>query len=119
MMICTLIFALTGNVMIAIAVFCLSQTLRQISRPILMVWINQNADPHMRATTISTYWQSNALGQIAGSPVIGWLGTVFSLRLALTVGTMIYSLSLPLLVQARRYTIDSRLPKMLGDEEAL
>lgn len=104
MIICTLIFALAGEVIIAMVVYCLSQTLRQISRPILLVWINQNADSRVRATIISTYWQSNALGQIAGSPIIGWIGTVFSLRLALSVGAIVYSLSLPLLVQAGRYS---------------
>ena len=42
----------------------------------------------------------HALGQIAGSPVLGWIGTAFSLRAALTAGTFVYTLVLPLLRQA-------------------
>jgi DHA3 family tetracycline resistance protein-like MFS transporter len=105
MITCTLIFALTDKIILALVVFCLSQTLRQISRPILMVWINQNADSQARATIISSYWQSNALGQIVGSPIIGWIGTVVSVRMALTAGATVYSLSLPLLGHARRYRV--------------
>jgi DHA3 family tetracycline resistance protein-like MFS transporter len=105
MMACTFAFALTNSVIIAFVAFCLSQTLRETSRPILLIWINQNANSGVRATIISTYWQFNALGQIVGSPIIGWLGTVFSLRAALSAGAAIYSLSLPLLAQARRYRV--------------
>jgi DHA3 family tetracycline resistance protein-like MFS transporter len=86
----------------AIGGFVLSQTLRNVSRPLLIVWINQNAAPRVRATVISTYWQSNALGQIVGSPALGWLGTVGTLRLALEVGTAVYVATLPLLLFAQR-----------------
>ncbi len=86
----------------AVGGFVLTQTLRNVSRPLLIVWINQNAAPRVRATVISTYWQSNALGQIVGSPALGWLGTVRTLRLALEVGTAVYIATLPLLLFAQR-----------------
>lgn len=97
MIVCTLIFALTRWFWIALVCFCVSQTLRNVGRPMLTIWINQHAETRTRATVISMYWQSNALGQIAGSPVIGWIGTAFSLRAALTTGTSVYTLVLPLL----------------------
>jgi DHA3 family tetracycline resistance protein-like MFS transporter len=95
-------FALSGAFVLAVAGFCLSQTLRNIGRPLLILWINQNAEKQIRATLISAYWQANALGQIAGSPLLGWLATTTSLRLALGVGTSIYTATLGLLLVARR-----------------
>src|SRR5262245_2843196 len=72
------VFALTGTFIVAVAGFCLSQTLRNIGGPLLLLWINQNAERRIRATVISSYWQANALGQIIGSPVLGWIGTATS-----------------------------------------
>lgn len=97
MIICTLLFALTGSFYLAIGGFCISQTLRNTGRPLLLIWINQNTSPQVRATVISLYWQANAFGQIVGSPLIGWIGTRFSLRAALAVGAVIYTAVLPLL----------------------
>jgi DHA3 family tetracycline resistance protein-like MFS transporter len=96
-----LVFALSGTFVLAAAGFCLSQTLRNIGRPLIILWVNQNAEKQMRATLISAYWQANALGQIVGSPLLGWLGTT-SLRLALGVGVGVYTATLPLLLFARR-----------------
>lgn len=108
MIICTLFFALTHWFWAALICFCISQSLRNTGRPILIIWINQHAEPHNRATLISLYWQSNALGQIVGSPIIGWLGTAFSLRAALTAGALVYGLVLPLLRRAGREPIADR-----------
>ena len=109
------VFALTGMFALAVVGFCVSQTLRNIGRPLLLLWINQNAEKQIRATLISVYWQANALGQIAGSPLLGWLATTTSLRLALGVGTSVYSATLALLLVARRrwrqVQQDTRLPE--------
>lgn len=102
MLVGSFVFALADVLTLAVIGFCLSQTLRTISRPILLLWINQNAEKQTRATTISAYWQANAFGQIVGSPFIGWLGGAMSLRVALTVGTALYALTIPLLLIARR-----------------
>jgi MFS family permease len=96
-----LVFALSSTFILAAAGFCLSQTLRNIGRPLIILWVNQNAEKQIRATLISAYWQANALGQIVGSPLLGWLGTT-SLRLALGVGVGVYTATLPLLLFARR-----------------
>lgn len=95
-------FALTGVFIIAATGFCLVQILRNVSRPLILSWINQNAEKQIRATVISAYWQANALGQIVGSPLLGWIGTTSSLRVALVVGTGVYTASLPVLLLAQR-----------------
>jgi len=103
MILCTLIFAWAGIFYMAVASFCMSQTFRNTGRPLLIIWINQNTSPQVRATVISMYWQSNALGQIVGSPIIGWIGTRFSIRAALASGAIIYTLVLPLLKFAGKH----------------
>jgi predicted MFS family arabinose efflux permease len=80
----------------------LSQSLRNVSRPLLLLWISQNAERQNRATVISTYWQANALGQVAGSPVLGWVGSAVSVRAALGLGALLYIGTLPLLALAQR-----------------
>lgn len=102
MLVGSALFAAMHDFSWAIGGFVLSQTLRNVSRPLLIVWINQNAAPRVRATVISTYWQANAFGQIIGSPALGWLATVRTLRLALEVGTVVYTATLPLLLLAQR-----------------
>lgn len=91
-----LVFALSGNFPLALAFFLFSQTLREGSKPIFMAWINQHAETRVRATVISIYWQSNALGQIFGAPVIGAIGTLVSLRVALTAAALVLSPALGL-----------------------
>ncbi len=97
MVVFTLLFALSGRFPLAIAGFCISQSLRNTGRPLLIIWINQNTSSAIRATTISMYWQSNAMGQIIGSPIIGWIGTFYTVKIAMTTVGGIYSAVLPLL----------------------
>jgi len=103
-----LLLALTGWFTLALLCFCISQTLRNTGRPLLIIWINQNTRPQVRATVISLYWQANAFGQIVGSPLIGWIGTQVSIRVALAVGALVYTAVLPLLRFAGRKTQSSR-----------
>jgi DHA3 family tetracycline resistance protein-like MFS transporter len=103
MILCTLIFSWTGMFYAAVACFCISQTLRNTGRPLLIIWINQNTSPQVRATVISMYWQANALGNIVGTPIIGWIGTRFSIRIALASGAIIYTLVLPFLRFSGKY----------------
>lgn len=83
-----LVFVWTGNFYLALSAYWLSQTLRNATKPLFMAWINRYAPSEVRATIISMYWQSNAFGQIIGTPIIGFIGSVSKLRIALTVTTV-------------------------------
>lgn len=83
-----LVFVWTGQFYIAILAFYLSQTLRNATKPLFMAWINRHTSSGVRATVISMYWQSNAFGQIIGSPILGALGSLASLRVALTLSAV-------------------------------
>jgi len=78
-----LVFVWAGDFYLAAIVYCLGQTLRTVTKPLFMAWINEHTPSEVRATVISMYWQSNALGQILAAPVWGALANLFSLRIAL------------------------------------
>ena len=86
-----LVFALAADFPLALVFFLFSQTLREGSKPIFVAWINQHAESHVRATVISMYWQSNAMGQIVGAPIVGAIGTLTSLRAAIVVAALALS----------------------------
>lgn len=97
-----LVFVWTGNFYLALSAYWISQTLRNATKPLFMAWINRYAPSEVRATIISMYWQSNAFGQIIGTPIIGFIGSVSKLRVALTVTTIALLPSVPLYRKHRK-----------------
>ena len=83
-----LVFAWAGSFYLVLLAYWVSQTLRTATKPLFMAWINRHTSSGVRATVISMYWQSNAFGNIIGTPVIGAIGTVSSLRVALSVSAV-------------------------------
>jgi hypothetical protein len=63
--------------------------------------LNQRLESSTRATVLSLNGQADAVGQIAGGPMVGALGNI-SLRLALGVGAGILVGCLPLYRQTGR-----------------
>ena len=78
------VFALGENFWLALAALLLADTLRGTTDPIFSTWTNQHIDSNVRATVLSSFGQVNAIGQIAGGPVVGAIGDRFGLRAALT-----------------------------------
>ncbi len=99
---CVLLFALAGNFWLAITGYLAYGIIRGVSQPIYTTWLTRNIDSKVRATLISVSGQMNALGQIVGGPPVGYIGTVFSLRAALTAVSIILSPILLLLAYASR-----------------
>jgi MFS transporter, DHA3 family, tetracycline resistance protein len=97
-----LVFALTGNFFLAVAAFLAYGVLRGAGHPLWMTWLTRNTEAKSRATVISMLGQVNALGQIVGGPPVGYIGTAFSLRAALTTVSAILSPVLLLFAYAFR-----------------
>ncbi|HEX3053204.1 MAG TPA: hypothetical protein VHP83_21275 [Aggregatilineaceae bacterium] len=113
-----LVFALGANFWMVITAFLLTQMLRGITYPILMAWSNPQIDSSVRATVFSLSSQTNAIGQIAGGPVVGAIGTAGSLRLALVVTSLIFSPVLLLLGRALRRdntAVQIAVPTLAGE----
>ena len=98
-----LVFAWALSFYIAALAFCVSQVLRTVTKPLFMIWVNRQAPSEIRATVISLYWQSNALGQIAVTPLLGALGSLTSLRVALSAASLAL---LPVMPLYRRQRLD-------------
>jgi len=48
-------------------------SLRELTDPLMVAWMNQRLDPDVRATILSMTGQAEAVGQVTGSMVIGVL----------------------------------------------
>jgi DHA3 family tetracycline resistance protein-like MFS transporter len=83
-----LMFVWVGGFYGMLLAFWLSQTLRNATKPLFMAWISRHSSSGVRATVISMYWQSNAFGNIFGVPILGMIGSLSSLRLALTLSAL-------------------------------
>jgi DHA3 family tetracycline resistance protein-like MFS transporter len=95
-------FGLTTSFALALAAFWMAGTLRAILGPLYMAWINQHVESKVRATMFSVNGQVDAIGQIAGGPVVGAIGTVFSLRAALVMAGVILAPALGLYARTLR-----------------
>ncbi len=63
---------------------------RSVSEPVYDTWLNMNLESQTRATVLSMVSQSDALGQTAGGPVVGWIGSRASVRASiLTAGVLL------------------------------
>jgi hypothetical protein len=97
-----LVFALTGSLVFAIGAFWLVGIARRLGEPLYLAWLNQGLEPGVRATVISMGSQSNALGQVAGGPAIGAVGTLAGIRAALAAAAITLSPALLLYARAIR-----------------
>jgi DHA3 family tetracycline resistance protein-like MFS transporter len=84
-----LTFALAGDFYVAVIALFLMNLARGISGSLFSAWINREIESTHRATVLSIVNQSDAVGQWVGGPVIGAVGTAFSLRTALSFGALI------------------------------
>ncbi|MFN8494633.1 MAG: MFS transporter [Caldilineaceae bacterium] len=78
-------FGLAGNFGFALGAFWLVGIIRTLHEPLYAAWLNQHIDARVRATILSLLNQADALGQFTGGPLIGGIGTIFSLRAAMMV----------------------------------
>jgi hypothetical protein len=61
-----------------------------------LVWVNRGLESKTRATVLSMVGQSDALGQTVGGPVLGILGSLTTVRVALVGVAVLLLPTLPL-----------------------
>ncbi len=97
-------FALAGSFWLALAAYFAINTARGIANPLFDAWSNQSIDDSsVRATVLSITSQSDAIGQVTGGPALGGIGTIFSIRAALSAGAVALLPSLWLYGRAVRH----------------
>lgn len=77
------VFATTGHFLVAVGTFIVVNILRRIVQPLFLACVNRGLDSSVRATVLSTVNQMNAIGEVAGGPMVGAVGATWGLRVAL------------------------------------
>jgi DHA3 family tetracycline resistance protein-like MFS transporter len=103
-------FALAGQLIWIILAYWAISIARNLIGPLYTAWVNQDLEARVRATVISMSSQVDALGQIAGGPVVGLIGSAVSVRAAILTSASTLLLALPFYARARRYSAQAALP---------
>jgi predicted MFS family arabinose efflux permease len=97
-------FAFAGAIAAALAAYWAYYLTRALIDPVALTWLNENiSDSGVRATVISIWSQSNAVGQVAGGPGLGLVGNLFGIRAALAAGGALLAPALALYGRAVRH----------------
>ena len=91
-----------------LACFWLVGALRSAYGPLMTAWLNSLFPDSSRATLFSMYGQADALGQVAGGPVVGVLARQLGIGLALSASALILLPALPLYRKIARVLAQAR-----------
>jgi DHA3 family tetracycline resistance protein-like MFS transporter len=89
LVLCLLGFALAHNLVLMLILVVMIGMVREIINPIYTAWVNQRLDSSVRATVISMSSQVDAVGQIAGGPVVGVIARSVSISTGLLTSGLI------------------------------
>jgi DHA3 family tetracycline resistance protein-like MFS transporter len=99
-----IVFGLATGFAVALAAYMLARLARRITDPLYLTWLNRNIeDSSVRATVTSMVNQTGAVGEIAGGPGVGVIGTVVSVRAALVVAGFLLAPAVALYARALRH----------------
>ena len=111
------IFALAGNFYLALAAYWIAGVFRGSLEPLYTTWLTRNSAPRMRATIISMFGQVDAIGQIAGGPGVGYIGTAVSIRAALLTTSAILAPTVLFLLRALHLSKQAPVYQINNEEE--
>ncbi|MDF2719092.1 MAG: transporter [Paenibacillus sp.] len=81
--------ALSPGFVWALVAVLFFEIVRTLSGPIYDTWLNLKIESKSRATVLSMMSQTDALGQTAGGPFVGWIGHRYSVRAALVTAAVL------------------------------
>lgn len=84
-------FALAPATWVALPLLWSRGVAETISWPVQAAWMNRHLEPRVRATVLSIESQFNAVGQIAGGPPLGAIGSRVSVRGALVGAGLVFA----------------------------
>lgn len=76
-------FGVANSFIWALVSFWAIEVILSISGPMFDAWLNQTIKSRSRATVLSIMSQSDAIGQAGGGPIVGLVGTRYTLRAAM------------------------------------
>ena len=113
-----LIFALAKTLLVAVLATWLISMARNVIGPLYTAWVNQRLDSSVRATVLSMSSQVDAIGQVAGGPGVGLIGSWLSVQAALVTSALTLSPVLLLYPRAIRQSDEPPAPVEQADIEA-
>jgi DHA3 family tetracycline resistance protein-like MFS transporter len=93
-------FALSPLLFLALALYLTIDVLRDIHIPLSTAWINQKLDSKVRATVHSMFGQVDAIGQIAGGPLVAGIAAIGSVVASITASGLLLLPAIPLIARA-------------------
>jgi predicted MFS family arabinose efflux permease len=96
MLLATLLFALADALWLALSAVWMTRWMRIATRPLVVAWVNRGLAPGVRATVLSMLGQAEALGEICGGPLLGLVGTLYTVNTALVGAAVVLLPALPL-----------------------
>jgi MFS transporter, DHA3 family, tetracycline resistance protein len=98
------VFGLAAGFALAAGAYLVARLARRITDPLYVTWLNRNIDDSsVRATVNSLVGQSDAVGEIAGGPAIGVVGTLSGMRAALVASGLLLTPAIALYGRALRH----------------
>ena len=98
------VFGLAAGFALAAGAYLVARLARRINEPLYAAWLNRNIeDSSVRATVNSLVGQSDAIGEIAGGPAIGVVGTLSGMRAALVASGLLLTPAIALYGRALRH----------------
>jgi DHA3 family tetracycline resistance protein-like MFS transporter len=98
------VFGLAAGFALAAGAYLVARLARRLNEPLYSAWLNRNIDDSsVRATVNSLVGQSDAVGEIAGGPAIGVVGTLSGMRAALAASGLLLTPALALYGRALRH----------------
>ena len=80
-------FALAGSLWVAVGAFWATAVVRDLISAPYRTWLNASiSESRVRATVLSVVGVAGSAGEWLGGPLLGWVGTGWSVRTALLVG---------------------------------
>ncbi len=93
-------FATASLLVVALALYLAIDVLRDVAGPLQSAWVNQKLDSRVRATVHSMFGQVDAIGQVAGGPVVGLVARFYSVVAALISSALLLAPALFLVGRA-------------------
>jgi MFS family permease len=99
-----IVFGLAASFVLASVAYLVARLVRRLKDPLYLTWLNRNVeDSSVRATVNSIASQSGAIGEVAGGPAIGAVGTLATLRAALVATGLLLTPAIALYARALRH----------------
>ncbi|HVM54671.1 MAG TPA: MFS transporter [Acidimicrobiales bacterium] len=95
-------YAVASTLTAAVLAYWFVVAVRGVHTPLFTSWVNTGLQASSRATVNSLGSQADALGQVGGGPVLGWIASIRSVRAALGAAAVLALPVVPLVRWGRR-----------------